>query len=203
MLLSHLLLMKATVFRSVLLSAVGQYPAPCCRTTLPAAFTPRSKLSYTGVFVGCSEGASGAEVLLGWPWQPQPQQKAAVYWPGENAWPQGEHQDGAGADEGWGDPTVLLGQHPIRHPARWQRSCPHTSGRSRSPGAGMSDPACHARSGPHLSLGRHGSWGCLLCIYPVPIHIRICSACLARLVPCGQAGRGGGCSPLPWSQWST
>ena len=89
MLLSHLLLMKATIFRSVLLSAVGQYPAPCCRTTLPAAFTPGTELSYTGAFVGCSGGASDAEVLLGWSWQLQPQQKAAIYWPGEEAWPQG------------------------------------------------------------------------------------------------------------------
>lgn len=67
MLLSHSLLVKATVFRSVLLSAVGQCPAPRCRATLPVAFTPGSELSYTGAFVGCSEGASDTEVLLGWP----------------------------------------------------------------------------------------------------------------------------------------
>lgn len=94
MLLCHSFLMKATDFRSVLLLAVGQYPASCCRATPPVAFTPTSKLSYAGAFVGCSESASGAEVLLGWPWHLQPQQKAAIYWPGEESWPQGAHQDG-------------------------------------------------------------------------------------------------------------
>lgn len=78
MLLSHSLLMKATVSRSVWLSAIGQYPASCCGTTFPGAFTPGSKLRYTEASVGCSEGASDAKVLLGWPWQLEPQQKAGI-----------------------------------------------------------------------------------------------------------------------------
>lgn len=195
--------MKATVFRSVLLSAVGQYPAPRCRTTLPAAFSPGSDLSYAGASVGCSEGASDAEVLLCCPWQLQPQQKAAIYWPGYFTWLLGEHQDGLGADGCWGDPMVLLGQHPIRHPARRRRSCPHTSSRSRSPGAGVSNPEHHIPSGPRPSLGRRGLLGLPALHLPHP-HSDSPSQHPPRPPHSLRAGwqRGVYAAHPPWSQWS-
>jgi len=120
---------KATIFRSILLCAVGRYPAPCCRTTLPAVFIAGSELSYTGAFVG----APRVRLMLRWTGRGSlsPSRKQLFAGQGKKL---GEHQDGAGADGCWGDATVLLAQHPVRHSASWHGSCPRASHRSRNPG---------------------------------------------------------------------